>query len=266
MSSNRDETTITSRHNLCDTSERHSGRLWEIDALRGLAVVLMVVFHLTWDLRFLGLVAVDVFSRPWQIFARGIGSLFIFLLGISLVLSSTRAPSRALLLRSTVQRASLLFGLGVVVTAATALFAGAGYVRFGILHLLGAPTLLALLALAASAWASGLAGALMVVLGAWLNTLSAPHPWLLWLGVPQAGVVMVDYYPLLPWAGVALLGVAAGQVAYPLGRRGFRLPELSSSPMVWALQALGRRSLVIYLLHQPLLLALLLGLRWLSER
>lgn len=94
------KTSIASRHNLYDRPERHSERLWELDALRGLAVVLMVVFHLTWDLQFLGLVAVDVFSRPWQIFARGIGSLFIFLLGVSLVLSSARDGARALLLRS----------------------------------------------------------------------------------------------------------------------------------------------------------------------
>jgi uncharacterized membrane protein len=94
------KTSIVSRHKLYDRPERHSERLWELDALRGLAVVLMIVFHLTWDLQFLGLIVVDVFSRPWQIFARGIGSLFIFLLGVSLVLSSARAPSRAPMVRA----------------------------------------------------------------------------------------------------------------------------------------------------------------------
>jgi uncharacterized membrane protein len=248
-----------------DDARIATARLWEIDALRGLAIVLMVGFHLAWDLQHLGLAAVDVFSLPWQIFARGIGSLFIFLLGVSLVLSDARALSRRALLGSAVRRAILLLALGMGITAATALFVGAGYVRFGILHLLSVATLLALPALAAPRWVSAAAGALMIAFGIWLNTLSAPFAWLLWLGLPQAGVVMVDYYPVLPWAGVGVLGVAAGRAAYPQGRRSFTLPQIASTPLVRALGLLGRHSLIIYVLHQPVLLGFLRVAQRLSE-
>ncbi len=64
------------------TAARTRARLWEIDVARGVAVVLMVYFHLMWDLQFLGLSSVNVFSVPWQAFARGIGSSFAFLMGL----------------------------------------------------------------------------------------------------------------------------------------------------------------------------------------
>lgn len=232
-------------------------RLWEIDALRGLAVVLMIVFHFTWDLQFFGLAAVEVFSRPWQIFARGIGTTFTLLLGLSLALRHERGRLGP---RYVLTRAGLLLGLGLLISIATYAFVGAGYVRFGILHLLGAATLLAAPFLGAPAWQSLAAGAGMIVAGALLGRASAPFPWLIWLGLPQAGVTMVDYYPLLPWGGAALIGVALGRLGYRGGRRAFPLPAVGGSAPIRALSWLGRRSLPIYLLHQPLLIGLLLAL------
>jgi uncharacterized membrane protein len=72
---------------------------------------------------------------------------------------------------------------------------------------------------------------------------------------------MVDYYPLLPWGGAALLGVACGRLNYPDGRRRLSLPDLSAAAPVRALRFLGRHSLLIYLLHQPILLGALFGLQ-----
>lgn len=239
------------------SAEELQHRLWELDALRGLAVVLMIVFHFTWDLQFFGLVAVDVFSRPWQIFARGIGSAFIFLLGFSLALRHQRGR---LGLRYGLWRASLLLGLGTLISLATYGFVGDSYVRFGILHLLGVSVLLVLPFAGAPAWQSLLAGTGLIVVGALLNRTAAPFPWLIWLGVPQAGVTMVDYYPLLPWVGVALIGVAVGRMGFRDGRRTYPLPALGGSPPFRALAWLGQHSLPIYLLHQPLLLGLLIAL------
>jgi uncharacterized membrane protein len=65
---------------------------------------------------------------------------------------------------------------------------------------------------------------------------------------------------LLPWFGVALLGVAFGKIAYANGARRFALPELGSSAPVRVLRFLGRHSLVIYLVHQLVLQAVLIGL------
>ena len=103
--------------------------------------------------------------------------------------------------------------------------------------------------------------ALMVILaGAYLNRLAVPYPWLIWLGVPEQGRAMVDYYPLLPWSGAALLGVVAGRILYPQGLRRFVLPLPGNAAPIRLLRFLGHHSLLIYLIHQPILLGLLITL------
>ena len=85
-------------------------------------------------------------------------------------------------------------------------------------------------------------------------------PWLIWLGLAQRGVYMSDYYPLVPWSGLVLVGISAGYTLYRQGIRRFTLPDYSNITVVRMLSFLGRHSLVIYLIHQPILLALLIGL------
>lgn len=236
-------------------------RLAWVDMLRGLAVALMVFFHFVWDLQYFALASVDVFSAPWQIFARGIGSSFIFLLGFSLSLRHQRV---GLTTGYVLRRAGLLLGLGMLITLATYLFVGASYVRFGILHVLGASTLLALpFAHTRGRWAA-LVGAALIVAGVFIGHVAVDFPWLIWLGMPQAGVVMVDYYPLLPWSGIALLGLGAGRAAARSGGAPGLMGKLAAAPPGQALGWLGRHSLPIYLLHQPILIGLLLAAQTIS--
>lgn len=229
-------------------------RLWEIDALRGVAVVLMVCYHLIWDLAYFDLLAVNVAALPWQVFARSIGSLFLLILGISLTLRAARAP---LLTHWALRRGAILFGLGMLITLATFFIIGESYVRFGILHALGSALVLALPFVRAPVWLSVLTALVLIATGAYLNFQAVTFPWLIWLGLPQAGVVMVDYYPLLPWAGVTLLGVAIGNALYPAGTRRFALPDSSDWLPVRAARWMGRHALLIYLLHQPVLFGVL---------
>jgi uncharacterized membrane protein len=88
-------------------------------------------------------------------------------------------------------------------------------------------------------------------------------PWLFWLGFEPANHVYVDYFPLLPWFGVVLLGIFAGYTLYGRSGRRFGLPDLSAWQPVEILQGLGAHSLKIYLIHQPVLFAILLLAFWL---
>ena len=81
-------------------------------------------------------------------------------------------------------------------------------------------------------------------------------PWLLWLGFVPAGDQAVDYFPLIPWFGLVLIGLFLGRVLYADNRRRLPLPDLSRLLPIKALQWLGQRSLPIYLLHQIVLYAL----------
>lgn len=236
-----------------------SRRFWEIDAVRGIAVVLMVFFHLMWDLAFFGAYSGSMLATPWRIFARSIGTTFIFLMGLSLTLTYNRLSSKMdsrQLFRKYLLRGAMIFGWGMVITVVTYFALRRGFVVFGILHLLGLSTILAYPFLRWR-WASLLVGTGIIILGSYSNDLMSQSPWLLWLGVKQLGRYMVDYYPLVPWFGVALLGLFFGLTLYPGGIPRFDLPDLSAKPPVRALAFLGRHSLVIYLAHQPIILGVL---------
>lgn len=242
-------------------------RFWEVDALRGIAIILVVFYHFVWDVSYFGLYPVDVFSTPWQTFARSIGSTFIFLLGLSLTLSYNREIQRLgypAPFKKYLWRGSKIFGLGLVITIATYFAIGRGFVIFGILHLLGLGIILAYPFLRLSKWFSLGVGLLLIGLGAYLNTLSVSHPWLIWLGLKQQGRSMVDYYPLLPWFGITLLGVFAGRVLYPQGIPRLNLPDLPTTPPIRGLRFLGRHTLLIYLVHQPILIGVFISLGYAS--
>ena len=235
-------------------------RLWEIDTIRGLAVILMVFYHLVFDLSFLGVYRGDMYDLPWQLFARSIGTTFILVMGLSLTLRYHRLRpglDRRQLFAVYLRRGAGLLAWGMVITAVTYFAVGRRFVVFGILHLLGVSVVLAFPFLR-SRWASLTGGVLALALGVYLGGLRVLHPWLLWLGVPQARRGMVDYYPILPWFGFALLGVFVGLTLYPRGVRRFSLPDLSRAAPVRALGYLGKHSLLIYLVHQPVLLGVLI--------
>jgi uncharacterized membrane protein len=233
-------------------------RLWEVDTVRGLAVLAMIFFHFMWDLQFFGLTNVDVFSPPWQLFARGIGTTFMFVMGVSLTLDAARfAGNSREIWRRNLKRGLMIFGAGLLVTLATFFVVGNSFVRFGILHLAGASIILATPFVNRRAAVPLVAGVVLIALGFVFGNLSAPDPWFIPLGIQQAGVEMVDYYPLVPWFGVVLLGVAFGAWAYPNKQRRFHVPDWGSAWPARALQWMGRHSLAIYLLHQPILIALI---------
>ena len=223
----------------------------------------MVGFHFAWDLSYFGVADIDILSTPWQVFARSIASMFIFVMGVSLTLSDNRLQQqtgRTAPFTKYLFRGSQIFGLGLIITIATYFFIGRGFVIFGILHLLGLSIVLAYPFLRWSRWVSLVAGLCIIGLGIYVDGVVVFYPWLIWLGVKQFGKAMVDYYPLLPWFGVALLGVFTGYTLYPQGLRGFALPNWTDISLIRGLRFLGQHSLLIYLVHQPVLIGMFFAL------
>jgi uncharacterized membrane protein len=238
-------------------------RFWEVDCLRGLAIIMMVIYHLMWDLSYVGVTDVNVFEGFWLGFQRATASLFLLLVGVSLQLSGARARlthrSQAAVWRRQLRRGLTVFAWGMVVTLATWLLLRDAFVRFGILHLIGLSMLLAYPFLRLGPWNLAL-GAGLIAAGRLLQEVTVDAPWLLWLGLRPQNFYTVDYFPLLPWFGVVLIGLAVGDLVYRDDTRRLALPDLSALPPVSLVSWLGRHSLAIYLLHQPLLIALLIAL------
>ena len=100
-------------------------------------------------------------------------------------------------------------------------------------------------------------GVAVILFGVCLQKLSFGFPWLLWLGFIPSGFYTFDYFPIFPWFGIFLIGIFFCNLLYANGKRTFRIPDLSGNRIIKFLSLLGRKSLYIYLLHQPIIFAFL---------
>lgn len=236
-------------------------RLWEIDGTRGVAILMMIVFHTVFDLSFFAIAPVDVATGFWRYFAYATATLFLLIVGISLVVSHDRAAMKMSgfpLVQKFILRGAGIFALGLLVTLATWLYLPQGFVVFGILHLIGVSVMLSPLFFRLKAWYIP-AGIFCILIG-WFVTsrmsLPSPSVLLLPLGIHAPSFWSVDYTPLFPWLGVVLIGMGVGTLLYAGGNRHFALKPLPDL-LVTPLSFLGRHSLVIYLVHQPVIILLL---------
>lgn len=231
-------------------------RFWEIDSARGLAVVLMVIFNYAFALQYLRVASLDLGWLFWWLFPRIIASIFIIIAGISFTISYSRMAKKKTKLamhKKYLLRGGKIFTLGLFATAATWAFFHEGTIFFGILHFLGLAIMLSPLLIKAGRWIPALAAA-FIAAGIFLQALGPASPWLLWLGLPP-GIYMFDYFPLLPWLGIFLAGIFIGNALYRNGKRSFRI--FDEKTLSKPLSFLGRRSLLLYVLHQPALLIFL---------
>ena len=236
-------------------------RLWEIDALRGVAIIMMVIYHFTYDLDQFGSFDIGANSGNWQRFANFTAFMFVSLVGVSLVLSYSRATARFEnewgLARKYMLRGLRILGYGMLVTVVVWLAAPGGSIIFGILHLIGLSIIFAYPFLRQPILAL-VAGLGLIALGMAMGTPRVDFPWLFWLGFrPEDIGTMYDYRPMIPWFGVSLLGIFIGHMLYRNGIRRFSLPDLTwLAPIRWLVKA-GQYSLAIYLIHQPVILIVL---------
>jgi uncharacterized membrane protein len=229
-------------------------RFWEIDFARGIAVVMMIAFHLLFDLYYFRGFSVVLDSGFWLVFARITLIIFLLLVGVSLSISYSRVKAVLQPRKITekyVKRGSKTFLYGLITTAVTLIAFPTNAIWFGVLHCIGISIILAI-ALLPYRKLNLLLGLVFIVLGVLLFTQTFNFPWLLWLGFAPANFYTFDYVPLLPWFGVVLLGLFFGKTLYE-NRRPKTGPK-AAGPICW----LGRHSLLIYLIHQPILVGILL--------
>jgi len=233
-------------------------RFPEVDLARGIALLMMLVYHLLFTARYLGMLEVEVLTGFWRWFAYATAALFVLIAGLSLTLSESArrrggASPREVTFRIA-RRGVELVGWGLLITVVTGVVLERGAVIFGILHLIGVGTVLAIPFLRHPVIAS-LVGIACILLGPVVSTIPGPM-WLAWLGFHPVDFISLDYVPVLPWFGVLLLGVGLGRLVYPGGDRRFPLapPPDWSRPLTW----IGRHTLAIYLLHEPVILGVLL--------
>ena len=239
--------------------KKPASRIWEIDFLRGLAIVLMVGYHLLYDLgdfvgikKFLGF-STDLSSPAWLIAQNFFAGLFVVLSGISSTFS-----------RNNFRRCVKFAVVALLITAVTYLFDPASAILFGIIHCLAVSVLIYALTFQRTRPTTRAAWGAVVLSGAFFmpalrKLLAVKTNWLIPFGLFSPSFASLDYFPLIPWFGIFLIGTALGEWIYaqPKSLLHRQLPD---NPINWC----GRHSLLIYLIHQPLILAILYLLGYIS--
>lgn len=220
----------------------------EIDALRGIAIVGMVLFHAAFDWMILGMWDFEPYGWPLIIAVRAVQFLFLGLAGVSVALSSRGVGGQ-------LKRGGMIFACGMLVSFATWLLFPQDFVKFGVLHFIGVAVPLVTLfkgrRVAALAVAVG-----SFFVGEWFLGMTVESEWLFWLGLKSWNFSSLDYFPIFPWIAVVLVGLVVGETVYGAGRPTVLAPLGRVKPLT----AMGRHSLAIYLLHQPVLYFTLWGL------
>jgi uncharacterized membrane protein len=236
-------------------NQRHDA----IDALRGLAMVWMTVFHFCFDLSHSSYIRADFYHDWfWTSQRSAIVSMFLFCAGVGQALAWGQGQSWTRFGRRWIQIA----GCALLVTAGSYQMYPSSYIYFGILHGMALMLIIARLTagwgpwlwlLGAFAWL--LYGCLPLLHAAWSGLEVLNTPQLNWLGLVSRKPATEDYAPLVPWLGVVWWGVASG--AWLQQRRPQWLQQ-ELPRVLRPLARLGRWSLSYYMLHQPVLIGLLL--------
>ncbi|MGH8851810.1 MAG: heparan-alpha-glucosaminide N-acetyltransferase [Casimicrobiaceae bacterium] len=229
-------------------------RIPAIDGLRGVAIGLMIVYHFAFDLNSFAFIRADFDHDPFWLGFRGvIVTSFLLLVGLSLQLARRAGITR----RHFWRRIALIAFCAILVSTASYVTFPQTFITFGILHCIALASVLAWPATRFPRAALA-AGAVVVAAGNTVTLALFDRPWLNWVGLMTHKPATEDYVPLLPWLGVVLIGIASG--AWLADRQYRPLRRLSRVAPRW-LTWLGRHSLLVYMVHQPVLYGLLFVLR-----
>ena len=225
-------------------------RLAAIDGLRGFALCLMIVYHFSFDLAWFKVLQADFNHDPfWLEFRAVIVTLFLGLVGVSLVLAQRVHPGPVAFWR----RVALIAVCAVLVSVVSYVTFPKTFITFGILHCIAVSSVLArpLIAWPRLAVLFGIA---IIAIGNLVHLPAFDATWLNWVGLMTHKPPTEDYVPLLPWLGVVLVGIGIGH--WLLARERGAILALSRATPAW-LAWMGRHSLLIYLVHQPVLVGIL---------
>lgn len=229
-------------------------RFGRLDALRGVAIVWMAVFHFCFDLNYFRYIRQNFNGDPFWTWQRVcIVSLFLFCAGVAQAVAVDQGQSWQRFWRRWAQLAAC----ALLVSVGSWFMFPRSFISFGVLHGIAVMLIAARFSAGWGRWLWPL-GLLAIALPRLVQHPVFDSRWLNWIGLVTHKPLTEDYVPVLPWLGAVWIGMAAGQ--WMLARRRHWLTgDLPSAAR--PLAVLGRWSLSFYMVHQPVLIGLLAALR-----
>ncbi len=233
-----------------------AGRIIWLDMARCLAVIGMVIYHFTYDLSLFGFASPqNAVTGFWALFARLVAGSFVFLAGFGLFLSHHQGIRWPAFWR----RFGVLVAAAALITVATFLAMRDSFIFFGILHSIALASLLGLAFLRWPVWVLGVVAVVVIALPRMARFEVLDGPLFYWTGLGTIAPYTMDYEPVFPWFGIFLLGMALAKLMLARGPLTRGVAPVWLARLTWP----GRHSLVIYLVHQPVLIGLFSIYLWL---
>ena len=225
-----------------------------IDILRGIAILMMFVFHFCFDLKYFGVIDVDFTTHPfWLNFRRTIVSMFLLLVGVSLYLATRNGLNTQRYLK----RLGLLIIYAALVSLGSYLMFPETFIYFGILHFITAASVVGLLFTRFYRF-NLVIGIALILLDSFYSNVFFNSKAVNWIGLMTHLPFTEDYVPLIPWFGVVLIGMFTGRMLFADNKPpAWICRQGMNNPLARLLAFGGRHSIHIYMLHQPIFIGVL---------
>lgn len=216
-------------------------RFAELDFIRGLCLLVMIICHLAWDLHhYYGYPS--YYSDGWLYWS------FVVLAPIFMVLAGISSSFT----RSHQKRAFRVLFFAMVITLFTFFYDRNQMIMFGILHFMGVNMLLYPYYRKLNPWLLTGIALIIISLGRFVANIDMHTDVLFPLGLRSASYRSFDYFPMIPYAGFFMIGTVLGPILYP-DRKSRVAINIPPNPISY----MGQHSLTVYMIHQPVLITLL---------
>ena len=244
---------MTAQAHVDPATDGPRARVPAVDVARGVAILAMVIYHLSWDLMIFGLVDWRVEDGlGWRIFRTLIAGSFLTLVGVGLVLAARGGVNWV----AAARRIGWIAGSAALISVVTYFAIPDTWIFFGILHCIAVVSVLGWGLVRAPLWALAPLALAAFAAPEFARATMFDHPLLSWTGLVTVAPITNDYVPLFPWSGFAIAGIVAARLALDHHQRLTGLWRWGATgPIARCFSMAGRRSLAIYLIHQPILIA-----------
>ena len=241
-------------------------RIRTLDFLRSIAIIAMIFYHFVYDLGDFGYVnLITVVNGYWKLFAQSIGCSFLFLSGVSFWVAAKKEINWP----NYIKRFVILLSSAILVSIATFIQFGSAFIFFGILHLLAVCSIVALFIYRLPIIIILVLGVGLLALPDFYHTSNYYNEdlfssrYLAWTGLYDGRTGSVDFYAFMPWSAAFVFGLASAKIFIKPERQHSTSPlsfkEEKTNFIITTLLWMGRNSLLIYLIHQPLLYGFFYG-------